>query len=361
MMIRFREERGANAVIVAILLVVLLGMLSLSVDGGFLYTKYRTIRNANDAAALAAGFSCANGLGQGDADTQATNLARANAGAGTTQVEPNTYTPSCDAPAGKVTVHYRGQQTLFFAQVVGVSSPKTVSAIATASWGGIGAASLVAPLMLSMNRLSSCNIPSQVSVGDHCFFFWDNGTGNNTSVLTNAEWGLMALPTWGIDRYASCTPGSRVDQPDVTTWITQGYAGTLALKNPPPTYVCRGSGFQGGALNNDINSMTGKELLFPVNDPNHQVDPAGNYCAPPPPGQPATCTVDKYAIVGFAKLEIVETWTGSTAISKCNYTGSVTGLGSVRCLEAIWQGYEVDASGGSGGQNFGLVGVSLTG
>jgi len=49
---RLRDESGATAVIVAILIVALVGMLALTVDGGLLWAKYRRIRTANDAAAL---------------------------------------------------------------------------------------------------------------------------------------------------------------------------------------------------------------------------------------------------------------------------------------------------------------------
>ena len=52
--VRLSDDSGATAVIVAILILVLVGMLSLAVDGGILWAKYRGIRTANDAAALAA-------------------------------------------------------------------------------------------------------------------------------------------------------------------------------------------------------------------------------------------------------------------------------------------------------------------
>jgi len=368
-MARAREERGAYAVIVALLLVALIGMLSLSVDGGFLFLKYRAMRNGNDAAALAAALSCARGRGlteaaaRADADAQADALATANVGDAVRAEDP-VYTPSCNPDGGSVTVHYQGQQPLFFGQVVGVSSPKTVSATATATWGGVGSANRIAPLMLSMNRLSEpCNIPSEVAVDSECYFWWDKGSASDSSWLTNAEWGLMALGSWGkVGQYDSCA-GYTASQTDVTNWITQGYDGTVALNDPPPdppppTYVCRFTGNQGQALNNDINAVAGDTLYFPVNDPQQQVDSNGDLCRPE--GVDGNCSVDKYAIVGFAILEVVQAWSGQQAITNCQYTGPISSIGSVRCLKAIWRGYTVDATD-FGGQNFGWVGVSLTG
>ena len=131
-MTKLRDERGATAVFVAILLVVLLGMLSLSVDGGALFLKYRAIRTANDAAALAAALSCAKKEGVTAANAQANLLAADNV-FDAAPVNAPVYDPSCDADAGTVTVHFQGEQQLFFSRVVGVSSPKPVGATATAA------------------------------------------------------------------------------------------------------------------------------------------------------------------------------------------------------------------------------------
>jgi hypothetical protein len=278
------------------------------------------------------------------------------------------YDPSCEAPAGKVTVSYQADQSLFFSQVVGVSSPKVVRAQATATWGGAGGATNIAPLMLSMGRLSLCDIPYGVQVGDHCFFWWDNGTGSGSGsqTLTTAEWGLMNLNKWGVTPGASCS--GNVSQSDVTNWITYGYPGSLSLADPPPTYVCRGNGFQGQALNNDIDCVAvepvgdpsrcptaGQPIPFPVNDPSMQVDSTGALCRPG-----MSCTVDKYAIVGFAMLAVVQVWKGNDAKAKCGQTSS-SGNGSLRCLEAEWMGFQSGGLIPGGGQNFGLIAVTLSG
>lgn len=355
--VRLRDDSGATAVIVAILILALVGMLALAVDGGILWVKYRGVRTANDAAALAAAYSCATGEGLAGAETAADTIAATNV-ADASSTQPGTYPQGCVVEGGQVTVYFGGEQTLMFGPAIGVSSPRPVAAQATALWGGAGGASNVAPLMLSLDRLSDCDIPDgpDLVVGvSRCFFWWDNGTPNDTTALTNAEWGLVDLTTWGVEPWGGC--GGNVSQSDVGNWITNGYPGSLLI-DPSPEYVCRGSGFQGNALNNDIETQVGEILFFPVNDPQQQVQSGGTLCRPD--GVDGPCTVQKYAMVGFAALEVVHVWTGQNAQAMCGQIA--TNNGSLRCLEAVWQGFQ------PGGltpdpdvPNLGLFAVALTG
>lgn len=360
---RVRDDRGATAVIVALLLVVLIGMLALTVDGGLLWAKYRRIRTANDAAALAAAYSCATGEGLSGADAAATSIAQSNVpDAAATQ--PNEYPQGCVVEGGQVTVFFGAQQGLLFGPAIGVSSPKPVAAQATALWGGAGGASNVAPLMLSLDRLSDCEIPygDSLVIGEsRCFFWWDNGTPRDTTALTNAEWGLVDLTTWGIEPLGTC--GGNVSQSDVGTWIEYGYPGSLLIDPPPLEYVCRGSGFQGNALNNDINAEAGQILYFPVNDPAQQLQSNGTLCRPDsldPDNLDGDCSVQKYAIVGFAALKIARVWTGQDAQTMCNHPADNNG--SLRCLEAIWMGFQTGGlSPNPNIPNLGVFAVALTG
>jgi hypothetical protein len=355
--VRLGDDSGATAVIVAILLLALVGMLALAVDGGILWAKYRGIRTANDAAALAAAYSCATGEGLAGAETAAEGIAAANV-SDAAPIQAGTYPQGCVVEGGQVTVYFGGEQALMFGPAIGMSSPRPVAAQATALWGGAAGASNVAPLMLSLDRLSDCDIPDgpDLVVGvSRCFFWWDNGTRNNTTALTNAEWGLVDLTTWGVEPWGGC--GGNVSQSDVGNWITNGYPGSLLI-DPSPEYVCRGNGFQGNALNNDIESQAGEILFFPVNDPQQQVQSGGTLCRPD--GVDGPCTVQKYAMVGFAALEVVHVWTGQNAQAMCGRISANNG--SLRCLEAVWQGFQ------PGGltpdpdvPNLGLFAIALTG
>lgn len=352
-----REESGATAAIVAILLLTIVGMLSLSADGGLLWAKYREIRTANDAAALAAAYSCATGEGLTSAEAEANSIATANV-SDAVPTQPGAYPQGCAIEGGRVTVFYGGQQALMFAPAIGISSPRPVAAQATATWGGAGAAPNVAPLMLSMNRLSTCDIPDgpDLVVGvSTCFFWWDNGTRNDTTALTNAEWGLVDLGTWGVDPAGPC--GGNVSQSEVGSWIGTGFPGSLLI-DLSPEYVCRGNGFQGNALNNDINARTGDILFFPVNDPQQQVQSGGALCRPN--GVDGACTVEKYAIVGFAALEVMRVWTGQQAQDMCGHPAANNG--SIRCLEVVWQGFQPGGLAPNPNvPNLGLFAVALTG
>lgn len=342
------EERGAVATLLVLLGVVFLGMLALAVDGGLLLVKFRGIRTANDAAALAAALSCARGDGQAAAGAQADSLAAANV-SDAAALAAAVYDPACDAPAGTVRVQYGGSQDLMFSPVVGVSSPKPVGAAATATWGAAGAANRVSPLMLDANRLSDCNVPygPDLYEGKECVFWWDNDPDN----LGNAGWGLMNLDQWGVSSTAGC---SNAGQASYRAWIEFGYPRELALNTPDPTYVCRDSGFFGGALDNAIRNgiASGQPFAFPVNDSSQQVDRNGALCAPP-------CTPDKYYIVGFAWLRLSGLYRRQDA-QFATYCGAFTSSANARCLVAQWVGFSTSGLSPGGGQNFGLISIGLS-
>jgi hypothetical protein len=341
------EERGAAGVILVIVLVAIIGLLSLAVDGGALFLKRRAVVNANDAASLAAALSCARHQGSPAATASADRLATANVADATEATAP-VYTPSCDAAGGKVTVHYQGSQQLFFARIVGVGSPKVVSTAATATWGGAGSSSNISPLMLDLRTTFSpnCDIPN-VPVGTICYFWWDN----SSQFLGNAAWGLMNLTQWNVTPTTGC---SNAGQSQYRDWLQNGFPGTLTLNDPPPTYVCRDSGFFGGALDNDIQAAidTGRQYAFPVNDPNGQIDKNGSLCPGP------SCTPDKYDIIGFAFMKPVGIYKQKDAqYSNC----SMIKDSNARCLAAQWVGYSTSGIGPGGGGNFGVIAVGLSG
>jgi putative Flp pilus-assembly TadE/G-like protein len=363
-----RDERGLVGVWFAVLLVVFLGMLALTMDGGLIYVRTRAVQNGNDAAALAAALSCARGLGSGDAVAEAQQVFTANSGQPATawSFGPSGLDlPTCSTGSGTVTAYYGGTQTLYISPAIGVSSPATIHRKAKATWGAAGGFSTVAPLMLSMNRLSNCSIPDGVAVGTSCGFWFNNGNnGNQPQDLTNAEWGWMDLRDgvgWNIGRYTAC-PGN-TNPPMINGWLTNGVSLTLA--SPGPTYACQANGDAqtltnpGSTLQNlAINHVI---LAFPVNDPTKQVDKNGNLC---PPG--SGCSVDKYAIVGFAWLQVTAIYKGNT--SEAVGAGTPKGFcyphpsdANAKCLVATWEGFTTTGLEPSGGQSFGITAVALTG
>jgi hypothetical protein len=350
--VELNDEAGAVAAFVAVTMVVLIGVVALAVDFGAMYVRRRAIVNANDAASLAAALSCARLEGQGAADAQAYSYAAANDPDAAVTTAP-VYDPNCDAPAGQVTVSFEADQEMFFAPILGIETQR-VATKATAIWGAAGGAENVLPMMLSMDKLSTCDVPDGVEVGDKCYFYW-----NNHSDLGNAEWGLMNLDKWGIAPTGGC---SNAGFNSYRQWIRFGFPDQLVLGDPPPTYVCRDSGSFGGALNTEIEyAIEHSDIVYmPVNDPSQQVDSGGSLCPPP------DCTADKYAIVGFAALDLTALYAGNSDKAQillyCGVVAADVDPNS-RCLETTWMGFQTGGiiPGGGGGGNFGLIAIGLGG
>jgi hypothetical protein len=132
------REDGAVAVMVALMLVSLLGIVALVIDVGMMYWEVRQLQNGADAAALAIAQDCADGNDcESDADAVAITFAGSNANDGAARAEvefdahgPDTVTVTAftDDNAGS------GRLPSFFARVLGVDST-TFARSATAMWG----------------------------------------------------------------------------------------------------------------------------------------------------------------------------------------------------------------------------------
>jgi hypothetical protein len=262
---------------------------------------------------------------------------------------------------------------MFFAPVLGLDEDSDVRASATAMWGGAGEGDLVAPLMLSAHRLGDCDIPppqGQVDPQD-CYFWWNNsppGSTKNDHDLMNAEWGTLDLRKWNVVTTTGCDNST---PPEFSDWMSDGYPDPLpidttstwgATPDDGRTYVCRGQGNRGGAFDNIIEDAiaAGQPLYFPVNDPQTQVDRYGTACPPAPPGAPATCSVDKYNIIGFAKMWIIDLWRGKQdSVTHCSHIAAAESDANARCMLVRWTEYTPEGLDPNGGQNFGLVPVRL--
>jgi Flp pilus assembly protein TadG len=138
---RLAEERGAAAVIVALLLVPMLGFTAIAVDIGAVYAERARLQVAADAAALAVAQDCARGS-CGNMLATATALVAANdAGVSTAPPVLSQAPTRVTVTGGKPTRHW-------FAPVIGIESTQ-VSASATVAWGAPGAGTAVLPLTFS--------------------------------------------------------------------------------------------------------------------------------------------------------------------------------------------------------------------
>lgn len=200
------DERGAVAVIVAILLVVLLGFAALAVDVGLLYAERAQLRNGADAAAIGIAQSCAeNPLdtencsdGTGDASL-AKELADANALDG----QSNADTVALNKLAGTVAVttgaleadSAPNSMSLYFARALGFEEA-LVSVTSHAAWGvPVGG---TAPFSIAFSKC-------EIDAGSH-------GDG-----------ALQFLPAHGsTDKVAGCTgTSSGQELPGGFGWLDQ--------------------------------------------------------------------------------------------------------------------------------------------
>lgn len=135
------DERGATAVIIAVLAVVLLGLTAFALDAGAMYAERRELQSSADAAVLAVAEDCAIGDVPCNGDygmNTAEIYANANAPDGATTVQSldlNTSTQTVSATVISEDAE-TGNTVLapMFAQVLGFEG-STVGATATAEWG----------------------------------------------------------------------------------------------------------------------------------------------------------------------------------------------------------------------------------
>ncbi|GAA1429494.1 hypothetical protein GCM10009616_11690 [Microlunatus lacustris] len=139
--LRSRNEHGAVAVMVALLMVPLIGFVAVSVDVAALWSQRQQLQTGADAAALAIAADCLRGSCGSPAQT-ATTLARANLGSGTP-----TATVTARSPAS-VTVRNTAAADLVFAPVLGFRSA-TVTTEAKAAWGAPTGGVGVLPVLLN--------------------------------------------------------------------------------------------------------------------------------------------------------------------------------------------------------------------
>lgn len=142
---RLRDDRGAVAVLTALLLVPLLVCAALVADIGFDYVQQRQLQNAADASALAIAQDCGKGKDYclaPDNQTTADYFTSKNAPGGAATATVAAVTKNMVTVTTKATVNYA------FAPVIGIKS-KAVTAKATASWVSPTSGTAVLPLAFS--------------------------------------------------------------------------------------------------------------------------------------------------------------------------------------------------------------------
>lgn len=155
---RIAGDRGAVAVLVAVLMVALIGFAAISIDVAEAHAEKRQLQLAADAAAMAIAQDCARGDCQTPADT-ATAFTQANVD------DPDAEaTPYVTLETGTVTVTTTGRAEHWFAPVLGIDE-SSIAADATARWGYPISGTPILPLALNKCELSY-QIEAQGGFGD---------------------------------------------------------------------------------------------------------------------------------------------------------------------------------------------------
>jgi len=306
-----REETGAFAVIFALSLIALVGMMVLVVDvGGLLYQR-RQMVSASDAAALAAAQSCALGVTvAGDPESTADAIAQQNlpssvgVGGG---IMHGTFSNSVDQTTGcltddqgHVTVQYQSQHALWFGGIFG-NGPVNITTQATAEWGPAGSGWPV-PFIVTLDSSGNVfckdgngnpvEINDQTPKGTVCSVWFDNSSsGGQFGGFGGSIFGSLNLNKWNVAPTTNC---QSKDLPDNSDYASLGgydnRNGPLdPLNYPNPTWVCVGSGDQDSLYTAFKNSI-GKNLVFPITDKQVILDNANN--------------IDKFNVIGYVSLHL---------------------------------------------------------
>lgn len=174
---RARDERGAVAVTVAVMLVPLLGLAALAVDVAAVHAYRQQLSNAADSAALAVALDCARAQ-CGNAGATASTLAQANTdqhGGSGASPSLSVAQSSVETARSTVTVTASGTQSHWFGPVIGHDS-SSVSATSVAAWSGVVTATTGLPLAISYCEFSR-NAPRPVGTSTALVTISGNGAG----------------------------------------------------------------------------------------------------------------------------------------------------------------------------------------
>ena len=232
---RLSGERGAAAVVIALLLVPLLGFAAIAVDVGALYAERARLQTAADAAALAVARDCAMGE---CGDMQATAQELVSANVGPAAAAP----PELGTDPSTVTVTGSNPTEHWFAPIIGFESTQ-VSATATVAWGAPGGGTAALPLIFSLcefNAQTGGGLPS-TTVERTIFFPKTSDTGCTGPDGLFVPGGFGWLTTGG----ASCKAESR--------------AGGIVDSEP-------GNNPSQGCQPGDFSALQGRTVLLPIFD-----------------------------------------------------------------------------------------------
>jgi Flp pilus assembly protein TadG len=244
---RVRDERGAVAVMVALLLVPLMGFAAIGVDVAGMWSEHQQLQNGADAGALAIAQNCGRGA-CGDTAGTAQQLASAN------HVGPGAGASVVSLGASEVTVRATATRAHFFAPVLGIKSSQ-LSAQATVGWGSPSGGTAVLPLTFSW-----CEWKQQTVNG------LPSGTTERVIYLTKSS------------GTTDCTGPSNNIVPGGFGWLTVN-SGTCGTRTSiaDTIYSDPGNSVPNGCSTTDFSSLIGTTVLLPLFDSSAGTGSSANY------------------------------------------------------------------------------------
>lgn len=223
-MLRLNDDRGAVAVIVAILMVPLLGFAAISIDIAATHAERQQLQTGADAAALAIAQDCVRGECNKPKST-AENFALANSHSGNA-VARLPVVPTSET--GRVTVENSAVREHWFAPVLGVDSTE-ITARASAGWGAPTGGTAALPLILTLCEFNRHAVDGRPSGIEQTIITTPAGNCLDDSKNGSPHWvpggfGWLA-PTEHKSCYtktrvgtkASSSPGNNMNQCDIST------------------------------------------------------------------------------------------------------------------------------------------------
>lgn len=255
-----RDEHGAVAVMVALLMVPLIGLAAISIDVAAMWAERAELQNGADAGALAVAQDCA--LGScGAAARTAQDLASANDRTGAVGA-------SVAAGADQVSVTTSSTSQHFFAPVLGIDS-NTLSAQATARWDAVTGGTAELPLALSWCDFQAATGGGTPTGSTSATITWPGDPEPTSLSATDVVPLVEPAATCAGPRGGTVSAGYR--------WLS-GARGCEAKSSISRGFSSTGdSSAPGGCGAADLAELQGRTVVLPVFGSSDGADLAGGY------------------------------------------------------------------------------------
>jgi Flp pilus assembly protein TadG len=264
-----KDEEGATAVIIGLLMIPLIGFGAIVVDVGLIYWEARQLQNGADAAALAVAQDCAEGsCGAYQATADDFTDWNANDGQADAAVQlPGLHGPKSVTVTASTRTATGTGLSYALAGVLGADFNETFARTATARYGGIGSATTI-PL-----TFSKCE--------------WDVLTGGNLANLPTGERLVYFHSSQSAKAQNSCGGPANQNHPGGFGWLSPHGGKCEAQVVMGDVSTDTGNNVPSVCSSSHLQALVGQEVLMPIFG---SVSQQGNNAT--------------YHIVGFAALKV---------------------------------------------------------